>query len=108
MSGIDLSCNRFTGKTPPEPLPPMSLQHSPTRIEKIQSLDLFYNSSNGRIPPQLHSLAVFRSLSGKTTEKRGQFGTFDETICERNHPCLMIEMENKKMMGSWTWIISFL
>ncbi|CAA3001331.1 brassinosteroid LRR receptor kinase-like isoform X1 [Olea europaea subsp. europaea] len=62
-------------------------------IETIESLDLSYNSLNGRIPTglsDLNSLAVFsvanNNLSGMIPEK-GQFGTFDEG-CYKGNPFL--------------------
>ncbi|KAJ4831716.1 hypothetical protein Tsubulata_047724, partial [Turnera subulata] len=105
MSGVDLSCNRFTGEIPPEignmqGLRALNLSHNnltgaiPTtfsNLEQIESLDLSYNGLTGGIPQQLtelYSLAVFsvadNNLSGKTPEMKGQFATFDQTSYEGN------------------------
>ncbi|KAJ4839811.1 hypothetical protein Tsubulata_027066, partial [Turnera subulata] len=67
MSGVDLSCNRFTGKIPPElgnmrGLRALNLSHNnPTgaippsfaNLKEIESLDLSHNGPTGAIPQQL-------------------------------------------------------
>jgi hypothetical protein len=60
-------------------------------LKQIESLDLSYNNLNGAIPQQLTeitTLAVFsvahNNLSGKTPERKYQFGTFDESSYEGN------------------------
>ena len=57
----------------------------------MESLDLSYNSLNGRIPPQLielNTLEVFsvahNNLSGATPEQKAQFSTFEESSYEGN------------------------
>jgi hypothetical protein len=54
-------------------------------------LDLSYNNLNGVIPPQLTGITtlevfsvVYNNLSGKTPERKYQFGTFDESCYEGN------------------------
>ncbi|KAJ4839814.1 hypothetical protein Tsubulata_027071, partial [Turnera subulata] len=105
MSGVDLSCNRFTGEIPQEfgnmkGLRALNLSHNNltgaipstfSNLEQIESLDLSDNGLSGGIPQQLtelYSLSVFRvaynNLSGKTPEMKGQFGTFDQTSNEGN------------------------
>ncbi|GLU18824.1 hypothetical protein SLE2022_351010 [Rubroshorea leprosula] len=105
MSGIDLSCNRLTGRIPSEigylnEIHALNMSHNkltgpiPTtfsNLKQIESLDLSYNNLNGRIPPQLtelNTLAVFsvayNNLSGPTPDQKAQFGTFDESNYEGN------------------------
>uniref|UniRef100_A0A6N2N4S8 Leucine-rich repeat-containing N-terminal plant-type domain-containing protein n=1 Tax=Salix viminalis TaxID=40686 RepID=A0A6N2N4S8_SALVM len=105
FSGIDLSCNNFTGEIPPEignlsTIKVLNLSHNsligpipPTfsRLEEIESLDLSYNKLEGEIPPQLtglYYLAVFsvahNNLSGKTPSRVAQFATFDDSSYEDN------------------------
>ncbi|GLU18829.1 hypothetical protein SLE2022_351060 [Rubroshorea leprosula] len=105
MSGIDLSCNRLTGRIPTEigylnEIHALNMSHNkltgpiPTtfsNLKQIESLDISYNNLNGRIPPQLielNTLAVFsvayNNLSGPTPDQKAQFGTFDESSYEGN------------------------
>ncbi|KAG5225619.1 receptor protein [Salix suchowensis] len=105
FSGIDLSCNNFTGEIPPEignlsTIKVLNLSHNsligpipPTfsRLEEIESLDLSYNKLEGEIPPQLtrlYYLAFFsvahNNLSGKTPSRIAQFATFDDSSYEDN------------------------
>ncbi|KAF5459248.1 hypothetical protein F2P56_023217 [Juglans regia] len=100
LSGIDLSCNCLSGEIPLElgylsNIHALNLSHNnligsiPTtfsNLKEIESLDLSHNKLNGSIPPQLielNFLAVFsvadNNLSGRTPERKGQFGTFDES-----------------------------
>lgn len=62
-------------------------------LKQIESLDLLYNGSNGRIPPQLielGSLAVFsvphNNLTGTTPDQKAQFATFEASSYERKIP----------------------
>ncbi|XP_052304805.1 receptor-like protein 13 isoform X4 [Populus trichocarpa] len=87
FTGIDFSCNNFTGEIPPEignlsMIKVLNLSHNnltgpipPTfwNLKEIESLDLSYNKLDGEIPPrltELFSLEVFivahNNLSGKT------------------------------------------
>uniref|UniRef100_A0A6N2KGT4 Leucine-rich repeat-containing N-terminal plant-type domain-containing protein n=1 Tax=Salix viminalis TaxID=40686 RepID=A0A6N2KGT4_SALVM len=105
FTGIDFSCNNFTGKIPPEignlsKIKVLNLSHNsligpipPTfsRLKEIESLDLSYNKLEGEIPPQLtglYSLAVFsvahNNLSGKTPTRVAQFATFEESSYKDN------------------------
>ena len=105
MSGIDFSCNGFTGKIPPNfeivsELRSVNLSHinligsipaTLSNLKQIESLDLSHSKLTGIIPSQLievSTLEVFsvtyNNLSGKTPEGKAQFGTFDESSYEGN------------------------
>ncbi|KAK8548493.1 hypothetical protein V6N12_061405 [Hibiscus sabdariffa] len=105
MTGIDLSCNKLTGKIPPElgnlsEIHSLNLSHnnligvilsSFSKLKQLESLDLSYNDLSGEIPNQLIemiSLKVFsvahNNLSGNIPEPKAQFGTFGETSYEGN------------------------
>ncbi|KAK8548495.1 hypothetical protein V6N12_061407 [Hibiscus sabdariffa] len=105
MTGIDLSCNKLTGKIPVElgnlsEIHSLNLSHnnligvipsSFSKLKQLESLDLSYNDLSGEIPNQLvdlTSLEVFsvahNNLSGNIPEPKAQFGTFDETSYEGN------------------------
>uniref|UniRef100_A0A6N2M950 Leucine-rich repeat-containing N-terminal plant-type domain-containing protein n=1 Tax=Salix viminalis TaxID=40686 RepID=A0A6N2M950_SALVM len=105
FTGIDFSCNNFTGKIPPEignlsKIKVLNLSHNSligpippsfSRLKEIESLDLSYNKLEGEIPPQLtglYSLAVFsvahNNLSGKTPTRVAQFATFEESSYKDN------------------------
>ncbi|KAG6740984.1 hypothetical protein POTOM_056462 [Populus tomentosa] len=108
FTGIDLSCNNFTGEIPPEignlnKIKMLNLSHNrlngsipPTfsNLKEIESLDLSYNKLDGEIPHQLtelFSLEVFsvahNNLSGKTPARVAQFATFEES-CYKDNPFL--------------------
>ncbi|XP_038699722.1 receptor-like protein 15 [Tripterygium wilfordii] len=105
MHGIDLSSNQFCGEIPNQfgnlsKVKGLNLSHNNligpipgtfSNLKSIESLDLSYNHLNGRIPPQLtelNSLEVFtvayNNLSGPIPDRKGQFGTFDESSYEGN------------------------
>jgi hypothetical protein len=105
FTGIDFSCNNFTGEIPPEignlsMIKVLNLSHNsltgpipPTfsNLKEIESLDLSYNKLNGEIPPrltELFSLEFFsvahNNLSGKTPARVAQFATFDESSYKDN------------------------
>ncbi|XP_011017601.1 PREDICTED: LRR receptor-like serine/threonine-protein kinase GSO1 isoform X3 [Populus euphratica] len=108
FTGIDFSCNNFSGKIPPEignlsKIKALNLSHNnlvgpipPTfsRLKEIESLDLSHNKLEGEIPPQLtelYYLAVFsvahNNLSGKTPARVAQFATYEES-CYKDNPFL--------------------
>jgi hypothetical protein len=108
LTGIDFSCNNFTGEIPLEignlnKIKAMNLSHNsltgpipPTfsNLKEIESLDLSYNKLDGEIPPrliELFSLEFFsvahNNLSGKTPARLAQFATFEES-CYKDNPFL--------------------
>jgi hypothetical protein len=108
FTGIDFSCNNFTGEIPLDignltKIKALNLSHNsltgpipPTfsNLKEIESLDLSYNKLDGEIPPrltELFSLEVFsvahNNLSGKTPTRVAQFATFDEK-CYKDNPFL--------------------
>nr|XP_034918743.1 receptor-like protein 14 [Populus alba] len=108
FTGIDFSCNNFTGEIPPEIgslsiIKTLNLSHNsltgpipPTfsNLKEIESLDLSYNKLDGEIPPrltELFSLEVFsvahNNLSGKIPARVAQFATFEES-CYKDNPFL--------------------
>ncbi|XP_019052466.1 PREDICTED: LRR receptor-like serine/threonine-protein kinase FLS2 [Nelumbo nucifera] len=105
MSGLDLSCNRLTGKFPFEignlhGIRALNFSHNHltgsipktfSKLRNIESLDLSCNRLNGTIPSELtelNSLAVFsvahNNLSAKTPDFKKQFATFDSSSYEGN------------------------
>jgi hypothetical protein len=107
MSGIDLSNNNFLGAIPQElgnlsHILSLNLSQNNligsipatfSNLKQIESLDLSYNNLNGAIPQliEITTLEVFsvahNNLSGKTPERKYQFGTFDES-CYKESPFL--------------------
>jgi len=105
FTGIDFSCNNFTGEIPPEignlsKIKVLNLSHNsltgpipPTfsNLKEIESLDLSYNKLDGEIPlrlTELFSLEFFsvahNNLSGKTPARVAQFATFEESCYKDN------------------------
>ncbi|KAG5226194.1 LRR receptor serine/threonine-protein kinase [Salix suchowensis] len=105
FTGIDFSCNNFTGEIPLEigtlsMIKVLNLSHNSligpipatfSNLKEIESLDLSYNKLEGEIPPQLtglYFLAVFsvahNNLSGKTPARAAQFATFEESSYKDN------------------------
>ncbi|XP_037495191.1 receptor-like protein 15 [Jatropha curcas] len=105
LSGIDFSCNKFSGEIPPEignlsEIQVLNLSYNIltgpipqtfSNLRQIESLDLSYNNLEGKIPSQLtqlYSLTVFsvahNNLSGKTPARVGQFATFEKGSYEGN------------------------
>jgi hypothetical protein len=120
FTGIDFSCNNFTGKIPPEignlsKIKALNLSHNsltepipPTfwNLKEIESLDLSYNKLDGEIPPQLIELfflevfnVAHNNLSGKTLARVAQFATFEES-CYKDNPFLCGEPLPKKCGGT--------
>ncbi|XP_011017628.1 PREDICTED: LRR receptor-like serine/threonine-protein kinase GSO1 isoform X3 [Populus euphratica] len=108
LTGIDFSCNNFTGEIPPEignlnKIKALNLSHNsltgpipPTfsNLKEIESLDLSYNKLDGEIPSRLTELfflevfsVAHNNLSGKTPARVAQFATFDER-CYKDNPFL--------------------
>ncbi|XP_034906245.1 cuscuta receptor 1-like isoform X2 [Populus alba] len=108
FTGLDFSCNNFTGEIPLEignlsMIKALNLSHNnltgpipPTfsKLKEIESLDLSYNKLDGEIPPrliELFSLEVFsvahNNFSGKPPARVAQFATFDER-CYKDNPFL--------------------
>jgi len=108
FTGIDFSCNNFTGEIPPEignlsKIKVLNLSHNsltrsipPTfsNLKEIESLDLSYNKLDGEIPPRLTELfflevfnVAHNNLSGKTLARVAQFATFEES-CYKDNPFL--------------------
>ncbi|KAF7806437.1 putative LRR receptor-like serine/threonine-protein kinase [Senna tora] len=105
MSGMDLSCNKLTGKIPREigylsniramnfsnnalsgPIP-----ESFSNLNQIESLDLSYNNLSGNIPSQLVELyrlstfsVAYNNLCGSTPLMVNQFATFEKRSYEGN------------------------
>ncbi|KAI9401092.1 hypothetical protein POPTR_001G063900v4 [Populus trichocarpa] len=105
LTGIDFSCNNFTGEIPPEignlnKIKALNLSHNSltgpiqstfSNLKEIESLDLSYNKLDGEIPPrliELFSLEFFsvthNNLSGKTPARVAQFATFEESCYKDN------------------------
>jgi hypothetical protein len=105
MSGLDLSCNKLTGRIPLE-LGELSSIHALnlsynhligsipqtfSNLAQLESLDLSHNNLSGEIPStliDLNFLAVFsvayNNLSGKVPDMKAQFGTFGRSSYEEN------------------------
>jgi Leucine-rich repeat (LRR) protein len=105
MSGLDLSCNKLTGRIPPElgnlsSIHALNLSYNQltgsipqtfSNLTKLESLDLSHNNLSGEIPSvliDLTSLEVFtvayNNLSGRLPDMKAQFGTFDKISYEGN------------------------
>ncbi|WCJ42107.1 Receptor-like protein 13 [Euphorbia peplus] len=105
ISGIDLSCNNFSGIIPYQigNLPVihvLNLSHNSligripesfSNLAQIESLDLSYNKLYGKISSQLlqlhyisHFSVAHNNLSGRTPERVRQFATFESSSYEGN------------------------
>ncbi|KAI3684327.1 hypothetical protein L6452_33550 [Arctium lappa] len=105
MVGLDLSCNRLTGKIPEElgllnQIHSLNLSHNQlsgpipvnfSNLANIESLDLSSNNLIGEVPSELiklNTLAVFNvsynNLSGRLPEMKAQFATFSKESYEGN------------------------
>jgi hypothetical protein len=107
MSGLDLSCNKLTGRIPHE-LGNLSSIHAlnlsynqltgsiPQTFSNVtmESLDLSHNNLSGEIPSVLIDLTflevftvAYNNLSGRVPDMKAQFATFDK-ICYEGNPFL--------------------
>ncbi|WCJ42118.1 receptor like protein 13 [Euphorbia peplus] len=105
ISGMDLSCNNFSGSIPTQMgnlpmIQVLNLSHNSligpipesfSNLTQIESLDLSFNNLEGKIPSQLlqlnflsHFNVAHNNLSGRTPERVAQFGTFGNTSYEGN------------------------
>ncbi|XP_062155028.1 receptor-like protein 15 isoform X3 [Alnus glutinosa] len=105
LNGLDLSCNKLTGRIPPE-LGDLSSIHSLnlsynqltgfisqnfSNLYQLESLDLSHNNLSGEIPSVLIDLSflevftvAYNNLSGKVPDRKAQFATFDKSSYEGN------------------------
>jgi hypothetical protein len=105
MSGLDLSCNKLTGRIPPElgelsSIHALNLSYNQligsipqtfSNLAELESLDLSHNNLSGEIPPTLIDLnfievftVAYNNLSGRTPDFKAQFGTFERSSYEGN------------------------
>jgi len=105
MSGLDLSCNKLTGRIPPElgnlsSIHALNLSYNQltgsipqafSNLTKLESLDLSHNNLSGEIPSVLIDLTflevftvAYNNLSGRLPDMKAQFGTFDKISYEGN------------------------
>jgi Leucine-rich repeat (LRR) protein len=105
MSGLDLSCNKLTGRIPPElgelsSIHALNLSYNQltgsipqtfSNLTKLESLDLSHNNLSGEIPSVLIDLTflevftvAYNNLSGRVPDMKAQFATFDKSSYEGN------------------------
>jgi hypothetical protein len=105
MSGLDLSCNKLTGRIPPElgelsSIHALNLSYNQltvsipqtfSNLTNLESLDLSHNNLSGEIPSVLIDLTflevftvAYNNLSGRVPDMKAQFGTFDKISYEGN------------------------
>jgi Leucine-rich repeat (LRR) protein len=105
MSGLDLSCNKLTGRIPPElgelsSIHALNLSYNQltgfisqkiSNLNQLESLDLSHNNLSGEIPSVLIDLTflevftvAYNNLSGRVPDMKAQFGTFDKISYEGN------------------------
>jgi Leucine-rich repeat (LRR) protein len=105
MSGLDLSCNKLTGRIPPElgelsSIHALNLSYNQltgfisqkiSNLNQLESLDLSHNNLNGEIPSVLIDLTflevftvAYNNLSGRVPDMKAQFATFDKSSYEGN------------------------
>jgi len=99
MFGLDLSCNKLTGRIPPElgelsSIHTLNLSYNQltgsisqkiSNLNQLESLDLSHNNLSGEIPSVLIDLTflevftvAYNNLSGRVPDMKEQFGTFDK------------------------------
>jgi Leucine-rich repeat (LRR) protein len=105
MSGLDLSCNKLTGRIRPElgnlsSIHALNLSYNQltgsipqtfSNLTNLESLDLSHNNLSGEIPSVLIDLTflevftvAYNNLSGRVPDMKAQFGTFDKISYEGN------------------------
>jgi Leucine-rich repeat (LRR) protein len=105
MYGLDLSCNKLTGRIPPElgelsSIHALNLSYNQltnsisqkiSNLNQLESLDLSHNNLSGKIPSVLIDLTflevftvAYNNLSGRVPDMKAQFGTFDKISYEGN------------------------
>jgi hypothetical protein len=105
MSGLDLSCNKLTGRIPPElgnlsSIHALNLSYNQltgsipqtfSNLTKLESLDLSHNNLSGEIPSVLIDLnflevfsVAYNNLSSKVPDRKAQFATFDNSSYKGN------------------------
>jgi hypothetical protein len=105
MSGLDLSCNKLTGRIPQElgelsSILALNLSYNHltgsisqtfSNLTQLESLDLSHNNLSGKIPSELIDLyflevftVAYNNLSGKLPDMKAQFGTFEKSCYEGN------------------------
>ncbi|MBA0601095.1 hypothetical protein Gorai_004284, partial [Gossypium raimondii] len=105
MSGLDLSCNKLSGRIPYEVgnlawIHTLNLSYNQltgpipksfSNLTQIESLDLSHNMLSGEIPSLLINLyflevfsVAYNNLSGRIPDMKAQFGTFDRSSYEGN------------------------
>jgi Leucine-rich repeat (LRR) protein len=105
MSGLDLSCNKLTGRIPPElgelsSIHALNLSYNQltvfipqtfSNLTTLESLDLSHNNLSGEIPSVLIDLTflevftvAYNNLSGRVPDRKAQFATFEKSSYEGN------------------------
>ncbi|TYI86526.1 hypothetical protein E1A91_D04G070300v1 [Gossypium mustelinum] len=105
MSGLDLSCNKLSGRIPYEVgnlawIHALNLSYNQltgpipksfSNLTQIESLDLSHNMLSGEIPSLLINLyflevfsVAYNNLLGRIPDMKAQFGTFDRSSYEGN------------------------
>ncbi|KAB2034217.1 hypothetical protein ES319_D04G068900v1 [Gossypium barbadense] len=105
MSGLDLSCNKLSGRIPYEVgnlawIHALNLSYNQltgpipksfSNLTQIESLDLSHNMLSGEIPSLLINLyflevfsVAYNNLSGRIPDMKAQFGIFDRSSYEGN------------------------